>query len=110
MDGLTRLHPISRRHLETLSGDLGIMQHARGTKPDPAHGYCVDDVARSLEVDLLHARGLGWFDDYFQLRQALVELAGVLLALHALGRLRDPARATRVLLVPWLASATGVLG
>ena len=57
---LAPLHRISRRHLETLSGELGIMQHAKGTKPDPAHGYCVDDVARALEVDLLHARVLGW--------------------------------------------------
>lgn len=54
------LHPVSRRHLEALSDELGIMQHAKGTKPDPAHGYCVDDVARALEVDLLHARVLGW--------------------------------------------------
>ena len=54
------LHPISRRHLDAMSGDLGIFQHAIGSRPDPAHGYCVDDVARALEVDLLHARGLGW--------------------------------------------------
>ena len=26
----------------------------------PTHGYCTDDVARALEVDLLHARTLGW--------------------------------------------------
>jgi hypothetical protein len=57
---LTPLHPISRRHLERLDGGLGIMQHAIGSRPDPAHGYCVDDVARALEVDLLHARVLGW--------------------------------------------------
>ena len=54
------LHPISRRHLDELGGELGILQHAVGSVPDPAHGYCVDDVARALEVDLLHARGLGW--------------------------------------------------
>lgn len=58
--GLAALHPISRRHLEALTGDLGIMQHAIGARPDPAHGYCVDDVARALQVDLLHARVLGW--------------------------------------------------
>ena len=57
---LAPLHPISRRHLEALGGELGIFQHAVGSIPDPAHGYCVDDVARALEVDLLHARGLGW--------------------------------------------------
>lgn len=54
------LHEISRQHLEALTGELGILQHAVGSRPDPAHGYCVDDVARALEVDLLHARGLGW--------------------------------------------------
>ena len=36
------------------------MQHARGPRPDPAHGYCTDDVARALQVDLLHQRELGW--------------------------------------------------
>lgn len=36
------------------------MQHAIGPRPDPAHGYCTDDVARALQVDLLHARELGW--------------------------------------------------
>jgi len=54
------LHPISRRHLEVLTGELGIFQHAIHSVPDPAHGHCVDDVARALEVDLLHARTLGW--------------------------------------------------
>jgi len=54
------LQAISRKHLEALTGDLGIFQHAAGSRPDPAHGYCVDDVARALQVDLLHARGLGW--------------------------------------------------
>jgi hypothetical protein len=36
------------------------MQHAIGSRPDPAHGYCTDDVARALSVDLLHQRVLGW--------------------------------------------------
>jgi hypothetical protein len=36
------------------------MQHAKGPRPDPAHGYCTDDVARALQVDLLHQRELGW--------------------------------------------------
>jgi hypothetical protein len=36
------------------------MQHAILSRPDPAHGYCVDDVARALQVDLLHGRALGW--------------------------------------------------
>jgi hypothetical protein len=54
------MYSINRHHLEALTGELGIMQHAIGSRPDPAHGYCVDDVARALEVDLLHARLLGW--------------------------------------------------
>lgn len=36
------------------------MQHASGARPDPAHGYCTDDVARALRVDLLQAAELGW--------------------------------------------------
>lgn len=43
-----------------MTGELGILQHAIGSEPDPAHGYCVDDVARALEVDLLHARVIPW--------------------------------------------------
>ena len=54
------LYPVERRHLEALSDDIGIMQHAIGARPDPAHGYCTDDVARALQVDLLHAVELGW--------------------------------------------------
>ncbi len=54
------LHPVRRAHLEALSDATGIMQHAVGADPDPAHGYCTDDVARALRVDLLHARELGW--------------------------------------------------
>ena len=60
MADLAPLDPISREHLRELDGALGIMQHAIGSIPDPAHGYCVDDVARALEVDLLHGRVLGW--------------------------------------------------
>ena len=36
------------------------MQHAQLAQPDPEHGYCTDDVARALQVDLLHQRELGW--------------------------------------------------
>lgn len=49
-----------REHLDALSDDIGIMQHAIGAQPDPRHGYCTDDVARALSVDLLHASELGW--------------------------------------------------
>jgi hypothetical protein len=54
------LYPVNRLHLDEISDDIGIMQHAIGSRPDPAHGYCTDDVARSLQVDLLHQRELGW--------------------------------------------------
>ncbi len=54
------LHPVSRVHLDVLTDGIGIMQHAIGSRPDPDHGYCVDDVARALQVDLLHQRELGW--------------------------------------------------
>ena len=57
---LAPLPPVSRQHLDELSDQIGIMQHAIGSQPDPAHGYCVDDVARALQVDLLHGRELGW--------------------------------------------------
>lgn len=54
------LFPVNRLHLDELSDDIGIMQHAIGRRPDPAHGYCTDDVARALQVDLLHGTELGW--------------------------------------------------
>lgn len=31
---------------------MGLFEHARGTVPDPRHGYCTDDVARALVVVL----------------------------------------------------------
>jgi hypothetical protein len=39
-----------------MSDDIGIWQHAAGSKPNPEFGYCIDDVARALVVDLLHLR------------------------------------------------------
>lgn len=54
------IHPISRQHRDVLEGPLGIWQHATGTIPNEAFGYCTDDAARALLVDLLHARELGW--------------------------------------------------
>lgn len=60
MPDLAPLHPVNRAHLDALTDDVGIMQHAVGPDPDPAHGYCTDDVARALQVDLLHQRELGW--------------------------------------------------
>src|SRR6476646_3506592 len=54
------LFPVSREHLDLLTGPFGIMQHAILSRPDPGHGSCTDDVSRALEVDLLHGRTLGW--------------------------------------------------
>jgi hypothetical protein len=54
------LYPVVRTHLHALTGETAIMQHARGSRPDPAHGQCVDDVARALQVDLLHGRATSW--------------------------------------------------
>jgi hypothetical protein len=50
------LYPVSRVHLAAMTDQIGIWQHARGERPDPKFGYCTDDVARSLVVDVLHAR------------------------------------------------------
>jgi hypothetical protein len=54
------LYPVNRLHLEALGGEYGIWQHALGSSPNEAFGYCTDDVSRALQVDLLHARQLGW--------------------------------------------------
>jgi hypothetical protein len=43
-----------------MTDEIGIMQHAIGSRRDPAQGYCTDDVARALQVDLLHQGELGW--------------------------------------------------
>ncbi len=60
MRELAPLHPVSRMHLVAMTDRVGIMQHAIGSEPDPAHGHCVDDVARALQVDLLLRHELGW--------------------------------------------------
>jgi hypothetical protein len=39
-------------HLYRLSDAVGIFEHAKGTTPRPEHGYCVDDMARALQVTL----------------------------------------------------------
>ena len=37
-------------HLENMTDDTGILQHANHTVPDRDHGYCTDDNARALMV------------------------------------------------------------
>jgi glycosyltransferase involved in cell wall biosynthesis len=48
--------PLARTHLQRLRTPLGIVQFAHETQPDRTHGYCTDDVARALLVDLRHGR------------------------------------------------------
>ncbi len=54
------LSPINRSHLDAMSDSTGVWQFAVGTAPRRVHGYCTDDVARALVVDVLHGRMLGW--------------------------------------------------
>ena len=37
-------------HLFDMTTDIGIWQHAKGSKPDRRHGYSIDDQARALEA------------------------------------------------------------
>jgi hypothetical protein len=45
-----RLPQINLNHLCTMTDDTGMLQHAKFTVPNRAHGYCVDDNARALIV------------------------------------------------------------
>jgi hypothetical protein len=56
---LRPLYAINRRHLDEMSDSTGIWQFARGTAPHRAYGYCTDDVARALMVDVMHGQTLG---------------------------------------------------
>lgn len=52
---LLPLPDIDLRHLQRLTDDTGIFQHAVYATPDANHGYCIDDNARALIAGLLHA-------------------------------------------------------
>ncbi len=43
-------------HLQTLTDDTGLFQHALYTVPDRVHGYCTDDNARALLVTVMNWR------------------------------------------------------
>ena len=45
-----RLPRINLAHLRRMTDDTGVLQHAKFTVPNRAHGYCVDDNARALIV------------------------------------------------------------
>ena len=47
-----RLPRINLKHLRLMTDDTGILQHAKFTIPNRAHGYCVDDNARALIVTI----------------------------------------------------------
>jgi len=54
------LPAMSLGHLEAMSDDTGIFQHAVHTVPNRDHGYCVDDNARALLLaSSLAAKGRG---------------------------------------------------
>lgn len=58
VDGAARVDsldlPVARDHLGRIRDRVGVIQFAVGREPDRRHGYCVDDVARALRVDLRH--------------------------------------------------------
>lgn len=43
-------------HLQTLTDDTGLFQHALYTVPNRSHGYCTDDNARALLVAVMNWR------------------------------------------------------
>jgi glycosyltransferase involved in cell wall biosynthesis len=47
--------PVARFHLGEMDHPLGMHQHAVGSRANPQHGFCTDDMARRLVVDLRHA-------------------------------------------------------
>jgi hypothetical protein len=50
MTPATDVHQPVFDHLERLTDDRGLFEHARHTVPRREHGYCVDDAARGLVV------------------------------------------------------------
>ena len=52
-----RLPQLNLNHLRRMTDDTGMLQHAKFTVPNRAHGYCVDDNARALIV-AVRAHGL----------------------------------------------------
>ncbi len=71
--GDERLPPVDLTHLRRMTDDTGILQHARFTVPNRAHGYCVDDNARALMV-IVRAHDLD------RTNKSLAELSSVYLS------------------------------
>jgi len=51
---ITGLPRVRLDHLERLTDDTGLLQHARYSVPDRSHGYCTDDNTRALVVTSKH--------------------------------------------------------
>ncbi len=45
---------IDLRHLQRMTDDTGLFQHAKYHVPDAEHGYCIDDNARALLAAVLY--------------------------------------------------------
>lgn len=58
-DKRPELPEIKLNHLEALTDDTGILQHARFNVPRRDHGYCTDDNARALIVAVRVAEHVG---------------------------------------------------
>jgi len=50
------LPDVNLKHLQALTDDTGLLQHAVFAFPDRNHGYCVDDNARALIVAVMNWR------------------------------------------------------
>ncbi|MFQ5806242.1 MAG: glycosyltransferase [Phycisphaerae bacterium] len=69
----TLLPELKFDHLEQLTDDVGILQHAIYNVPDRDHGYCTDDNARALLV-------VTWAPRFISETQRLQELSGLYLS------------------------------
>lgn len=72
---LEPLPEIDLRHLQRLTDDTGIYQHALYATPDADHGYCIDDNARALIAALYHAQLRGLDESAVPLHTYLAFLA-----------------------------------
>ena len=50
MTGTPEAPTLNFDHLESLTDDIAVFEHADHATPRPEHGYCVDDAARALVV------------------------------------------------------------
>ncbi|MDD2299994.1 MAG: glycosyltransferase family 4 protein [Fermentimonas sp.] len=45
--------PINLNHMQNMTDDTGMLQHARYSIPNRSHGYCTDDNARALLLSVM---------------------------------------------------------